>query len=419
MSRLLDAKNKPSSIDHSARELDWTDYRIRAIAEGTAFLEKVDAVVDSIRSRRNYSETEGRVSAETVDEMISTGLFRAFTPLRYGGLEMAPAAFFEGVMRIAEADSSAAWIAGQLHCHSFEIALMSEKMQDEFWADGPDTRASSSYAPVGQVTETDGGFVLNGTWTFSSGVDHAQWVILGNRDKAHVVPISDVVIDHDSWDVQGLKGTGSKSVTLNDVFVPEYRTHFFEDNYNDENLGWLVNNRPLYWCSFMSIFNSTPANTVVGTSLNGIKTFIAQSKKRLTAQGTGSPVAQNPFLHLKVATALSTVEAFRDRQLNTWRHFFELACEGNVASAEQRMRLRFETANLIAVSFEQFMELWPVAGAAASATFNPLQQTFRDLMASRNHGSAGRELAAGAYVKEMFGLPAAPFKDFGTLAYYK
>lgn len=419
MSRLLGAKNEPLEIDHSARDLDWSEYRARAIAEGESFLAKVDGAVDSIRSRRGVSEEQGRVSDETVEEMISTGLFRALTPLRYGGLEMAPAAFFEGVMRIAEADSSAAWIAGQLHCHSFEIALMSERMQDEFWANGPDTRASSSFAPIGQVTEVDGGFVLNGTWTFSSGVDHAQWVILGNRDKAHVVPIEDVAIDHSSWDVQGLKGTGSKAVTLEEVFVPEYRTHFFEDNYKDENLGWLVNNTPLYWCSFMSLFNSTPANTAVGTSLNGIKTFIEQSKKRLTSQGTGSPVAQNPFLHLKVATALSTVEAFRDRQLNSWRELFDLACKGQDATPERRMRLRFETANLIAVSFEQFAELWPVAGAAATSSANPLQQTFRDLMAARNHGSAGREMAAGAYVKEMFGLPAAPFKDFGTLAYYK
>lgn len=419
MTNSVQSRHQSLTIDHAARKQDWSEYRQRAIAEGQTYLDKIEGVLESIRSRRAVSDAEGRVSDQTVEEMISTGLFRAFTPLRYGGLEMAPAAFFEGVMRVAEADSSAAWIAGQLHVHSFEIALMSEKMQDEFWATGPDTRASSSYAPIGNVVDVEGGHVLNGTWTFSSGVDHAQWVILGNRDKAHVVPIADVTIDHDSWDVQGLKGTGSKSVTLKDVFVPEYRTHYFVDNYTDENLGWQVNNTPLYWCSFMSLFNSTPANTVVGTSLNGIKTFIEQSKKRLTAQGTGSPVAQNPFLHLKVATALTTVEAFRDRQLNTWREFFDLACQGQVASAERRMRLRFETANLIAVSFEQFVELWPVAGAAASATFNPLQQTFRDLMAARNHGSAGREIAAGHFIKEMFGLPAAPFKDFATLSYYK
>ena len=121
--------------------------------------------------------------------MISTGLFRAFTPVQYGGLEMDPASFFEGIMRIAEADSAAAWIAGQLNVHSFEIALMDERMQEEFWGESPDTRASSSYAPVGKFEPVEGGYRLNGTWTFSSGVDHAQWVILGGGDRTFVVPL--------------------------------------------------------------------------------------------------------------------------------------------------------------------------------------------------------------------------------------
>lgn len=403
----------------AARQQDWSAYRERALTEGRTYLAAVEGILDSVASRRTQSEAEGKVSDATVEEMISTGLFRAFTPLRYGGLEMDPASLFAGVMRLAEADSSAAWVAGQLHVHSFEIALMSEKMQDEFWATGPDTRASSSYAPIGKVEEVDGGHLLNGTWTFSSGVDHAQWVILGDGDKAHVVPIEDVVIDHDSWDVEGLKGTGSKSVALKDVFVPSHRTHFFVDTYNDANPGWAVNNVPLYWVSFLAIFNSTPTNTVIGTALGGFNTFIEQSRQRLSRQGTGSPIAQNPFLHLKVAEGLTRIGAARDRHMQNWHGLFDTACRGEEATPLERMRVRFESAFANATSFEAFTEIWPIAGAAASAASNPLQQTFRDLMAARNHGSAGRELAAGSYIKTLFGLPPAPFKDFGSLAYYK
>ncbi|WP_411731459.1 hypothetical protein [Paeniglutamicibacter sp.] len=419
MSMVSDSVQTKPSYDPSARSLDWSTYRERALAAGRDYLAAIDNVLESIASRRNESETAGRVPDATVEELIGTGLFRAFTPLRYGGLEMDPASFFEGIMKVATADSSAAWIAGQLNVHAFEIALMSEKMQDEFWADGPDTRASSSYAPIGSYVEKEGGYVLDGTWTFSSGVDHAQWVILGGGDKAFVVPITDVEIDHSSWDVQGLKGTGSKSVTLKEVFVPNYRIHFFIDTYNDENPGWAVNNVPLYWMSFTSVFNSTPTNTVIGTALGGIDIFLEQSKVRLTRQGTGAPIAQNPFLHLKVATALTAIGAARDRHLANWRTFFEIACRGEEAPALERMRVRFEAANANATSFESFAELWPIAGAAASATSNPLQMTFRDLMAARNHGSAGRELAAGQYIKTMFGLEPAPFKDLGTLAYFK
>ncbi|GAA1787611.1 flavin-dependent monooxygenase [Pseudarthrobacter sulfonivorans] len=401
------------------RAEDWSDYRNRAITEGKKYLAAVDGILDVVRAGRPLSEKEGRVPDSSVNAMISTGLFRAFTPVQYGGLEMDPASFFEGIMRIAEADSAAAWIAGQLNVHSFEIALMDERMQEEFWGESPDTRASSSYAPVGKFEPVEGGYRLNGTWTFSSGVDHAQWVILGGGDRTFVVPLRDTAVDQNSWDVQGLKGTGSKSVTLSNVFVPGYRTHMLIDTYNDANPGWEVNNRPLYWVSFLSLFNSTPANTAIGTATGGIETFIEQSRVRLTRQGTGAPAAQNPFLHLKVAEARTRVRTVKDRHLKNWREFFDLACQGQEASPLERMRVRFEAADAIAASFESFAEIWPIAGAAASSSANPLQQTMRDLMAARNHGSAGKELAAGQYVKELFGLPPAPFSDFGTLSYYK
>ncbi|WP_183034881.1 acyl-CoA dehydrogenase [Cupriavidus sp. UME77] len=413
------AVNSQPTQKQAATAIDRAAYRERAYAAGREFLTAVDKITPDIRSRRAESERLGKVPDSSVAAMVEAGVFRTFTPRQYGGLELDPASFFEGVMKIAEADSSAAWIAGQLNVHSFEIALMDERMQDEFWAEGPDTRASSSYAPIGKVRTVEGGYVLSGTWTFSSGVDHAQWVILGGGDRSFVVPVSDLTIDHNSWDVQGLKGTGSKAVTLNDVFVPEYRTHKFVDTYNDANPGWAVNDRPLYRLSFMGIFNSTPTNTVIGTASEGINSFIEHSKVRLTRQGTGAPIANNPFLHLKLADALTKVNDVRRRHLANWRDLFDQACRGEESTPLERMRVRFESADANATCFDAIHDIWPIAGAAASATSNHLQQVFRDLMAARNHGSAGRELAAGMYIKTMFDMPAPPFTDMGSLAYYK
>lgn len=415
---LSSLKQDIDTVTHP-RQQCWQAYRSRALAGGQSFLEAVRAAVPTIRALRFESEEKGRVSDVAVQAMIDAGVFRTFTPIQYGGTEIDPASFFEGIMMIGEADSSAAWIAGQLNCHAFEIALMDKRMQDEFWATGPDTRASSSYAPIGKPEPVEGGYLLNGTWTFSSGVDHAQWVILGGGARNFVVPVSDVTIDHSSWSVSGLKGTGSKAVTLKDVFVPTYRIHELVDTYNDANLGWEVNNRPLYWMSFLGIFNSTATNTVIGTAMCGINTFIEQSRVRLTRQGTGAPIAQNPFLHLKLADVLTNVNGVRERHLSNWKALFDTACRGEEATPLERMRVRFESANANATCFESFAELWPIAGAAASASDNILQQVFRDLMAARNHGSAGRELAAGQYIKTMFGMEPAPFSDFGTLAYYK
>ena len=78
---------------------------------------------------------------------------------------------------------------------------------------------------------------LSGKWSYSSGVDHCEWVILGAvvpddeadglgpEFRSFLVPRGDFTVDQESWHVTGLAGTGSKDVHVADAFVPEYRTH--------------------------------------------------------------------------------------------------------------------------------------------------------------------------------------------------
>ena len=398
------------------------EYAERAYRVGARYLDAVDDILDVVRDGRAETERIGRVPDATVEAMTRAGVFRALTPQKYGGLEMAPAPFFEGVMKIAGAESSAAWIGGQLNVHSFEIALMDKRLQDEFWHDGPDTRASSSYAPTGRWKEVDGGYVLNGTWGFSSGVDHAEWVILGGGDRNFVVPRSDFTVEQDSWDVSGLKGTGSKSVTVVDAFVPDYRVHLLSDTYRDQNRGWKVNDRPLYRVSFLSIFNSTMANSAVGATLGGLDGFIAESKVRRARRGTGVAVTENPHLLVRLAGAFSIVQTVKQRHLDNWRLLFEIACDGRVADPLERMKVRFEAADAIAISHDALQEIWPVAGAASILSTNHLQRVVRDLHAMRVHGSAGREAAAALYAQCLLGLPGPSFEDnpsMRTLAYHR
>ena len=400
---------------------DWSEYSARAYAAGREFVAAVDKIIPTIKAGRVESERLGKVADASVAAMVEAGVFRAMTPLQFGGLEMDPASFFEGIIKIGAADPCAAWIGGQLTIHSFEVALMDERLQKEFWAHGPDTRASSSYAPLGKAEPVDGGYVLNGTWTFSSGVDHATWVILGGRDRNYVVPTSDMTIVEDSWNVAGLKGTGSKSLILKDVFVPGYRAHSLEDHFFDREPGYAVNDRPLFRLSWRGMFNSVMPTSAIGMTLGGLDEFIAQTRVRMGQQGSGSPVVTNPFMHLRLANALTKIQGLRTRHLANWRGLFDMACRGETPSRLERMRVRFEASDAAGSCFETFSDIWPHAGAAAVAESNPLQNAFRDLMAMRNHGSAGREAAAGMYIGALFDLPMPPIKgyDMGILAYYK
>ena len=113
-------------------------------------------------------------------------------------------------------------------------------MQEEIWGEDHDTWIASPYAPMGILRPVDGGYVFNGRWQFSSGTDHCDWIFLGafmgdaegNRpmppQNYHVIlPRSDYEIVEDSWDVVGLRGTGSKDIIVKDAFIPENRAIAF------------------------------------------------------------------------------------------------------------------------------------------------------------------------------------------------
>jgi 3-hydroxy-9,10-secoandrosta-1,3,5(10)-triene-9,17-dione monooxygenase len=401
--------------------VDGAAYRERALAAGAEFVANVEKIVPLIRAHRAESERIGRVAEASVAAMKEAGVFRAFTPLQFDGLELPPAAFFDGIMRIGAADPSAAWIGGQLTVHSFEIALMDERMQKDFWSDGPDAVASSSYAPLGKARAVEGGYVLDGTWTFSSGVDHATWVVLGGGERNYLVPLTDATVDHESWDVHGLRGTGSKAVTLREVFVPQYRVHELADTLNDTDPGLAVNNRPLFRLSFTAMFNSTMPNAAIGMTMGGLQEFIEQTRVRMGRQGTGAASSANPFMQVRLAQALTKVKGVRTRHLDNWRLLFDLACRGEEPTLLEKLRVRFEASDAAGACFETFTDIWPHAGAAAIKGDNPMQNAFRDLMAMRNHGSAGREAAACQYIGAMFDQPGPPRSpvNMAMVSYYK
>src|SRR3546814_19244999 len=91
---------------------------------------------------------------------------------------------------------------------------------------------ASPYAPMGVARPVEGGYILNGRWSFSSGTDHCDWVMIGAMvgDESgkplmppkilHVLlPRSDYDIDQDSWNGVGLRGTGSKDLISKDAFL--------------------------------------------------------------------------------------------------------------------------------------------------------------------------------------------------------
>ncbi|MCY4668961.1 MAG: hydroxylase, partial [Rhodococcus sp.] len=199
-------------------------------------LEQINAMADDIFAEGIEAERIGRVADDTAKKMKAIGSIRMLQPKEHGGMEAHPREFAETVMRMASLNPSAGWVHGIVGVHPWQLAFADPKVQQEIWGSDPDTWMASPYMPGGMCIPTDGGYKFSGRWQFSSGTDHCDWAFLGAMacDKdgnmempprmLHVIiPRTDYEIIEDSWDVMGLRGTGSKDLVVKDAYVPDYR----------------------------------------------------------------------------------------------------------------------------------------------------------------------------------------------------
>ncbi len=200
-------------------------------------LDQVVAMADQLRDQAAEAERIGRLTDDTVKLMKGAGLIRLLQTKQYQGFEVHPREFAETTMATAALDPAAGWIVGVVGVHPYQLAYADPRVAAEIWADDVDTWMASPYAPQGVAKPVDGGYIFNGRWQFSSGTDHCDWIILGAMlgdekgiplrppQMLHMIlPRKDYEIVDDSWNVVGLRGTGSKDVIVKDAFVPGYRT---------------------------------------------------------------------------------------------------------------------------------------------------------------------------------------------------
>jgi 3-hydroxy-9,10-secoandrosta-1,3,5(10)-triene-9,17-dione monooxygenase len=357
------------------------------------------------------------VSEEIVNALVKVGVFRAVQPHQWGGLELDLATFYQGMVLVASACGSTGWVASVVGVHPWQIALFAEEAQRDLWHDNPDARASSSYAPTGSVRRANGGFHLSGRWHFSSGVDHCGWVLLGAvipdegngaEFRTFLVPRRDFSIDHDSWRVTGLAGTGSKDVIVAGAFVPEHRTHSVVDVYHERNPGFAVNNRPYFRLPWRLVFGYTIAAPAVGAALGAVQAFIDNNSGRVSAYG-GPAIARDPAVHRPLARALTATDTARTRLAGTWVELQSLLQQGKPIPYARRAQAFYEATLAHHSCTNAISDLLAVNGGRTMQADGALQRFFRDLLAMRNHPAANIEFSGSLYAQAMLGLDPPPF----------
>ncbi len=358
---------------------------------GASLLDRVRPLLPALRERAPETEATRRLPEATVKDLLESGLLRALQPARWGGLEAEPLAFYEAAAEIATVCASTAWCLGVVGVHDWQLALFPEEAQDAVWKDDPTTRVSSSYAPTGRVTPVDGGYRLEGTWSFSSGCDFCEWVFLGGllpRDggvemRTFLLPRRDYRID-DNWHVMGLAGSGSKNIVVEDAFVPEAFTHSFAEAFAGRSPGQAVNPGPLYRLPFGCVFASALVPPALGAARGAVEEALRQVKGRVSA-GDGRKAAEDPAVLARFSEAANLVDAGWETLASAWRELQETARRGEAMPLPLRARTRSVGAQAVDWAVEATLLVFQAAGSRAIFTDNPLQRALRDVMAARAH----------------------------------
>ncbi|HWD58649.1 MAG TPA: acyl-CoA dehydrogenase family protein [Stellaceae bacterium] len=377
-------------------------------------LARAEALIPVLRERAARAEELRRLPDETIADLHQSGLFRVLQPKRVGGSELPFRHLVELVAVIARGCGSTGWVLANLAAHHWLFGMWPKQAQDEVWGQSPDNLIGSALIfPRGRARPVEGGYRLSGRWPFSSGVDAASWNLIGGivqdeegsatGPRIFLLPAKDYTII-DTWQVIGLAGTGSKDVTVEDVFVPAYRTLAVDQIAGGPNPGSEVNPSVLYQLPAISLFAFCIAGVSLGIAQGAIEHFIETTRTRLSSY-SGRNVADFNTVQVHVAEAAALADAARAIMLGDCDEATHSVGEGRVPDVAHRARYRRDGAFAATLCTKAVDILFAATGGGAIYARNPLQRAFRDVHAANAHYVLNWDINGAMYGRVALGLP--------------
>lgn len=358
-----------------------------------AVTDLAEAMLPRLRARAAQTEQRGQLPHETVTELHKEGLLSLVKPKCHGGLELPLESVLQVCAVLGRGCASTGWVATVLNVHHWVAALFPEAAQRAYF-EKADVLSAASFAPTGTAVIGEGGFVANGRWSFASGVDHCDWVFLaatvaepapGEKPGPYflLVPAADYTVDHDSWHVAGLRGTGSKDVLLDDCFVPIERAVFMPLLLGGNGPGTQLHDGDIYHLPAHPLLVAVLAAPVVGAVQHGLELFTERTRVRRFPH-TGGKQAEQPTAHVALAEAAANLSA---AQALLRQVFDELAHLHSDMPRAELARVPRDTAFAMRLLRAAIDIVFTHSGGGALQDANPIQRIWRDVHAASAHAA--------------------------------
>ena len=372
-------------------------------------------LLPAIKARAAATERARTVAPENVEALREIGFYKLVQPAAYGGYEHDFVVLVDLIIELGRSCASTSWVCGLLSAHQWMLGLFPARAQEEIWGSNPGNTLCGSYAPACLAVAEPGGYRLKGRWSFASGCDNGQWAICsavlparpeGASEPAFfLVPRSDYTID-DTWDVIGLAGTGSKTLVLNDVFVPDYRLMTFADAAAGRTPGSRLYQNRLYSVPVYCHVSTCLAAAAIGAAKGALEDFIAATGNRMTrgsVTGGNNRMAEFPTIQIKAAEAAASIDAARFILLRDVENIARIVRERE-ATIEDRINNRRGQAFAVNLAVRAADILNAAAGGNGLQMSNPIQRAWRDVNAVGRHVSLNWDSVLTMYGQMALGL---------------
>ena len=287
--------------------------------------------------------------------------------------------------------------------------------QDEVFAGGKDAVVIALTGNVGRGVQTalDGDhYVLDGKWTYASGIDMADWASVlaevptadGEKElRLLLVPKDSFRVDHESWNVFGMKGTGSKDVYLSNERVPSYRTLRWRDVQHTQVPGTERNRGPMFRIPHTSLFVMSVAAPITAVACGLLDIYIDTVRKRIPA-GLSAPQVEDRFSLAELGKAAGRIDAAFNLLMHDVDEMWDHAAAGKEFTLEQRTRYRTHGAIICDIALAAGDDLVRNLGGSL-LPLGPIERYFRDLHSMASHFLMQVNPSAELHGRALLGLP--------------
>ena len=353
-----------------------TEYLRRAQELGP----ELDAAAEEIEQRRELPEA-------IIEALMERGLFRLLLPRTLGGAELRPAAYVSVIEEVAKHDASTAWCLGQACGCTMTSAYLDPAVAREIFGG---KRGIVAWGPPGpaEAHAVPGGYRLTGTWSFASGSHHATWLgahvaILdpngvlqlrpdgGRAMRTLLFPKASASLT-DIWHVIGLRGTGSDSYTVTDLFVPEKYTVLRENAAKAHQTGLL------YAFSSSNIYASGFAAVALGIARSALDAFVELARDKIP-RGAKRTLRDNNVVQAQVSQSEARLCAARAFLLGSLDEIWRDVSGSRRLTMDHNTTIRLASTWAIHQARDVVDMAYHAAGATAIFQNNPFERRFRDV----------------------------------------